>query len=324
MAVDQHDRLPARIRDVPSHLGLHWPDGRPVDVDEFERMNRDANAKDMDFEAQARGSGAARTWFRNSLAPVRAERDGSLLGIVTVVRDVSAEHTIRQLREELVAVIAHDLRSPIAAISLSLQNVLRNRTDGEEVVQVPAAAIERSLRSARRLGEMVGELLDASRVELGNLPLERSDVDLGAFVAQLADDLLPSLRGHQVVVDRPPRPIITSIDRGRMSQVVTNLLDNASKYGRPGTPIRVTLREEGRDAHLSVADQGAGISPADLPKLFDRFFQAHRARQQKGGLGLGLYITKGIVDAHGGELTVESVPDVGSTFHVRLPLSQGS
>jgi signal transduction histidine kinase len=311
-------RLPARVRDVPEHLDLHWPDGRKVTPEEYEQLNREAGQNG--FEAEARGPGAKSAWCWLSFAPVRAEGDECPLGTVAIVRDISAEHAIRQLREETVAVIAHDLRNPITAMRLSLESALRSRDDQEECVRVPAAALERCVRNAKRLGEMVAELLDAAQVELGKLPLEREEVDLGKFVAELVSDLLPSLRGHEVGVDIAPVPIAAFIDRRRIAQVVTNLLDNASKYARPGTPIRVTLREDDGAALLSVADRGAGISPDALPKLFDRFFQAHRARQQSGGLGLGLYITKGIVDAHGGELTVESVPDVGSTFHVRLPL----
>jgi signal transduction histidine kinase len=109
------------------------------------------------------------------------------------------------------------------------------------------------------------------------------------------------------------------VDRVRLTQVVTNLLDNASKYPRERAAIRVMLREEAGAIHLSVSDEGEGIARDDLSKLFVRFYQAKRSRERKGGLGLGLYITKGIVDAHGGALTVESTVGVGSTFDVRLP-----
>jgi len=312
-------RLPARLRDAPGHSGLYWPDGRKISPEEWDRMMREAMERPVEIEIEARLLDESPKWFWNMLAPVHCEKDGHLMGTVGVLRDVTAERAVRALREELVAVIAHDLRSPIAAISLSLENALQHRRGGEDVVQVPAAALERSLRSTKRLGEMVGQLLDASRVELGKLPLDRSTVNLGSLLALLVDDVSPSLRGHSVVTDLPPYPVTTSIDPDRITQVITNLLDNASKYSRPGSTIRLTLREDGGAAHLSVADEGPGIPPTDLPKLFDRFFQAKRARQEKGGLGLGLYITKGIVDAHGGKLTVESAPGAGSTFHVWLP-----
>ena len=215
--------------------------------------------------------------------------------------------------------ITHDLRSPIATLCLALQAALRNRVGAEHAVQVSAASLERMFRSAQRLGEMVGELLDASRVELCKLRLDRKEVDLGRFVAELVEEVRPSLSGHAVVTDLPSRPVAASVDPRRIAQVVTNLLDNASKYSRPESTIHVAVREDCDGAKLTVTDEGPGIASVDLPKLFDRFFQSRRAREQKGGLGLGLYITKGIVDAHGGRLSVDSAQGVGSTFRVALP-----
>ncbi len=133
------------------------------------------------------------------------------------------------------------------------------------------------------------------------------------------NDLAPSLRGHPVGTDSPSHPVEARIDRLRFAQVLTNLLDNASKYSRDGSTIHLALREEGATLDISVTDEGEGIDAADVPKLFDRFYQAKKARQKKSGMGLGLYITKGIVDAHGGTLTVDTARGVGSTFHVRLP-----
>jgi signal transduction histidine kinase len=251
------------------------------------------------------------------LGPVRAE-DGRLLGVVGISRDVTSELAIRQLREELVAIITHDLRSPIAAILLSAEQALR-RPAGPDGVTVPSEELHRITRSAQRLGHMASELLDASRVELAALPLERATVDLPAFLFQLVSDLTPSLRGHPIETDLPPHPVEVRIDRLRLAQVVTNLLDNASKYSRDGSTIHFALHDEGATLHISVADEGEGIDAADVPRLFDRFYQSKKARQKKGGLGLGLYITKGIVDAHGGTLTVDTARGVGSTFHVRLP-----
>src|SRR5262249_20739233 len=105
---------------------------------------------------------------------------------------------------------------------------------------------------------------------------------------------------------------------------LTNVLDNASKYSRPGATIRVSCHEREGTAEIAVVDQGDGIAPEDLPKLFDRFFQAATARKRKQGFGLGLYITKGLVEAHGGSVTVDSVIGVGSTFVIRLPTDESA
>ncbi len=298
--------------------------GRVVPAQEWQRLLVRAQNDLVDFEAQVPGRGDSTLWISGRLAPVRAARDEPPIGLVSVLHDVSAEHRIDELREEFVAIITHDLRSPISTIPLGLQGMLRRRAlaGGAETVTVPAAAVERMHRSVERLGTMVNELLDASGVELRNLKLDRKDVDICRFVADLVEDVRPSLRGHEVVTELPPRPVAASVDPGRMAQVLTNLLDNASKYSRPASPIRVSVREASGSAEVTVTDEGEGISPLDVPRLFDRFFQARRAREQRTGLGLGLYITKGIVDAHGGHLFVDSTRDVGSAFHVSLPLAR--
>jgi signal transduction histidine kinase len=308
-----------RVQEFLGRYMLHWNDGRVISAQEWQDLFRRAEERVVEFEAQSRTANSP-AWLAGRLAPVRTTVDERLTGIVFVLRDVSAERRFQELREEFVAVITHDLRSPIATISLGLQSALRHRTGRPgDVVQVPSLSLERMYRSAQRLGEMVGELLDASRVELSKLKLDRKEVDLGRFVAELVEDVRPSLRGRAVVTDVPSHPVAASIDPDRLAQVVTNLLDNASKYSRPESTIHVAVREDGGSAELTVKDEGPGIPSADLPRLFDRFFQARGARAQKGGLGLGLYITKGIVDAHGGQLSVDSAQGLGSTFRVALP-----
>jgi signal transduction histidine kinase len=223
------------------------------------------------------------------------------------------------LREEFVAVVTHDMRTPISTIRLGLQAALRHRTGAEDAVVVPAKTLDRMHRCADRLAAMVAELLDASQVELSQLKLDRAEVDLGRFVAELVEEMRPSLRGHAVVTELPNRPVAASVDSRRLAQVVTNLLDNASKYSRPESTIHVAVSEEEGGPELTVTDEGPGIAVNDVPKLFDRFYQARRTREHKGGLGLGLYIAKGIVDAHGGRLSVDSAQGKGSTFRIALP-----
>jgi signal transduction histidine kinase len=304
---------------------LSWEDGRTVTRAQWDELLRAAKSQPLERLIHVRTTTSPTpriVWF--VIAPVRRE-DGRLLGVIILSRDVTSEHAIRKLREELIAVIAHDLRNPIAAIALSTDQALRRSPGADDGrVAVSVGALQRIRHNAGQLGDMVSALLDASRIELGAITLDRSVVDLGDFLSQVVCDVAPSLRGHDVQLDLPPRRVEASIDRLRLTQVLTNLLDNASKYGHDATPIRVVLREEGPVVHVSVADQGEGISPADLPKLFDRFYQAQRARQKKSGLGLGLYITKGIVDAHGGTLTVDTALGVGTTFHLRLPSREGA
>ncbi|HEX5061710.1 MAG TPA: PAS domain-containing sensor histidine kinase [Kofleriaceae bacterium] len=307
---------PVRFQDLAELVDFRWADGSKVTRHALADLLHQAATAPIEVEMESR-KGPKPIWVSIRLAPVRAANQ-QLLGIVGVVRDVTVEHAIANLRKEIVAVIAHDLRSPIAAIKLSIESAAQDWVPGEAHVRVPAKTLTRVEHSAERLGLMVDELLDASHVELGTLPLERQIVDLCELIARLVDDLRPSLRGHPVATELPSHRVCASVDRLRIQQVLTNLLENAAKYARPDTTIHVSLREQDGLVDIAVADEGQGIDPDDVPKLFDRFYQAARARQRRQGLGLGLYITKGLVEAHGGSVSVESVVGQGSTFHVQL------
>jgi signal transduction histidine kinase len=317
-AFGDHDVALDNLHDVASRNRLCTKDGRVVAEEEWRGLVRAAEAKVVSCEAQWHTPSQRTAWIHALLAPVRS--DDRWLGTVVMLRDVAAEHALEQLREEFAAVIAHDLRGPITSILLPVEQTLRKGTGSEGAVSVPTALLERVQRGAERLNHLVGDLLEASRVEMRRMELDRKDADLGHLVTELVDDLRPTLRDHPVVTDLPPQPVVASVDQARLGRVVTNLLDNAAKYSPPESTIRVELRRSDGGAEFAVADQGKGIDPDDVPKLFDRFFQAQRAREHKEGLGLGLYIAKGIVDAHGGRLSVDSRPGNGSTFRVWLPI----
>jgi signal transduction histidine kinase len=221
------------------------------------------------------------------------------------------------LREEFAGVIAHDLRTPIHAILMQLDMLLRGAPNGD--VQVPASRLRRLRHGGERLAQMVNDLLDATRIEVMRLSLQRELVSLPDAVNALLDRIAPTLGEHSVEVAIEEQPPRVFVDPARLDQILTNLLENAAKYSDPGTRILVRIRSEGAGALVSVEDRGAGIPAEELPKLFDRFYQAKRARAKRAGLGLGLYITKGLVEAHGGRISVESVVNQGSTFRFWLP-----
>jgi NtrC-family two-component system sensor histidine kinase KinB len=320
--IAERDRGLENLEDVAARHRLRAKDGHIVSADEWSALLRDAERGVVDSEAEWHTESDRPVWVHTLLAPVRAP-DQRRLGTVAILRDVSAEHSLAQLRDEFAAVIAHDLRGPISSILLPVEQTLRQKNgDGDaEFVRMPTHLLERMRRGAQRLTDLVADLLEASRVEMGRMVLNRQGEDLSRFVTELVDEVRPTLRDHPVAVEVPPQPVVASFDRARLGRVVSNLLDNASKYSRPNSTIRVALRRNDGGAEFAVADEGGGIAPDDVPRLFDRFFQAQRARTQKEGLGLGLYIAKGIVDAHGGKLSVESAPGIGSTFRIWLPLA---
>jgi signal transduction histidine kinase len=234
-----------------------------------------------------------------------------------------AHEELDRVHDEFAAIIAHDLRSPVGALLLQLDALLE-RAKRDEGPSVPLATLERMRRSVSRMAQMTDDLLDVSRIELERLSLDREPLPPGAALQSLVAQLAPVLAGHPVSLAVRGRPAAVLADPARFDQIFTNLLENAAKYSAPGSPIQVVIEEGDHGVTVSIEDRGPGIAAEELPRLFDRFYQAPRARAQKSGLGLGLYIVRGLVEGHGGRIWAESQPGEGSCFHVWLPAADGA
>lgn len=249
-------------------------------------------------------------------SPVR-DPSGGLIGAIVVLRDITVEKELERLREEFAVMVVHDLRNAIEPILLQL-NLLEKLVENGKMPTL--TALHRLARSGARLSLMVSDLLESACVELSRVPLDRLILNVGDTVKDILDSIRPMLGEHKVVFEVRGRPPAALLDLTRVGEIVTNLLTNAAKYSADGTTIRVAVEAASGGVEISVQDQGMGIAPEDVPKLFDRFYQTKRARERKTGFGLGLYITKGLVEAHGGHISVESRPDRGSTFRVWFPV----
>jgi len=229
-------------------------------------------------------------------------------------------------REEFISVASHELKTPLTPLQLQL-NALQRKT-GEFVKEGKEEWMQKRLRSlhrqSQRLNHLVEELLDVSRIVAGRLRLEPESVDLAAVVRTVADDAREQARNEGSALDLRVESgpgadsVVGFWDRTRIEQVVMNLLSNALKFGA-GKPIRVRVERRDATAVLTVADRGVGIDTADQKRIFDRFERAVPTRHY-GGLGLGLFIVRQIVDSLGGRITVRSSPGEGSTFQVEMPL----
>lgn len=231
----------------------------------------------------------------------------------------AARAHIEQQRDEFSAIVAHDLRTPVHAFLLHLQALERQAKNGE--VSISAASLRQMQRGGKRLAAMVDELLEATRIEAARIELQLRTVSLPEAVTGLVDRIRPMFGERTVEIDASAVPHVRA-DPTRLDRVLTNLLENAAKYSPKDAPIVIRVAPASGGAVISIEDRGPGIDPRDLPRLFDRFYQARRAREKKSGLGLGLYITKGLVEAHGGRIDVESRPGAGSTFSVWLPAAR--
>lgn len=247
------------------------------------------------------------------MAEQLAERMGAAIANALLYR--SARDAIRA-RDDFMLVAGHELRTPIAALSLHLEALMQTK-DGTPIAKVRERG-EKLKSQTTRLARLVEELLDVSRLSAGRLSLELDDLDLAQVVHDVADRMRDELERAKTPLSLTLAPVVGRWDRSRLDQVATNLLSNALKYGK-GAPIDVVVaREEGR-AVLRVTDHGIGIAPEDQPRIFQRFERAVSSRHFSG-LGLGLWITQQLVEAHRGSIHVDSRLGAGSTFTVTLPL----
>jgi signal transduction histidine kinase len=243
---------------------------------------------------------------------------GEYAGTVVTLHDITATRTLEREKDEFLANISHDLRTPLGAIRMSIGAILAN---------MPAALDQRLQRllftidgASERMAKLVDDLLELSRLQAGRVHLQLSECDLRDLVSQISHtfDPLIEARHQHLELRLPDTPVWVRIDRERIERAVMNLLSNAQKYGRDGGYIRVTLSTEDDQALLAVADNGSGIAPSELARIFDRFYRAGDAALNQGS-GLGLPIAKGMAELHGGSLHVSSELGQGSTFTLVLP-----
>jgi PAS domain S-box-containing protein len=268
------------------------------------------------------GAVVGRVWsHRDVTSRVRAERQRDQLLQDEKRARAEAEEAIR-LRDEFVAIASHELRTPLTSMQLAIQSLGRWLAPGMDFERA-RSAVALCNRQIRRLTALVDHLLDVSRIQAGRLELHPSEIDLCAVVRDVADQLADQLAacGSALIV-QGEAPVVGRWDRDRLEQVVTNLLTNAITFGR-GQPIAIVIASNGRTARLSVTDHGIGIDREMQSQLFERFRRGVSAMHY-GGLGLGLYISRTFVEAHGGRVYVKSEIGQGSTFTVELPLSQAA
>ena len=268
------------------------------------------------------GALTAHTAAESPWVPVGMALPAALV-YVSMKRSAEAEAGIR-LRDEFLGVAAHELRTPLTSLrgyaQLLVGQVERNGTVDPEKLARSLRTID---RQSAKLCELIDQLLDLTRLQANSLALERGALDLAALARDVTASLQPLTPGIQLAVDAPAS-VMVDADRLRLEQVLTNLITNAHKHGGAGGRIEVSVRgaERGGQVSLSVRDFGPGIPTVHRERVFDRFFQSG-PEAKAGGLGLGLYITRQIVELHGGRISV-SCPEAGGTeFTISLPVRTG-
>jgi two-component system sensor histidine kinase KdpD len=225
-----------------------------------------------------------------------------------------------ELKSALLNAVSHDLRTPLSSIIASAGSLLQEDVAWTEDERRDfAVAIE---EEAGRLNRLVGNLLDLSRIEVGALLPEKRWYDLGTLVADVVGRLRSVTTQHRFIADveddLPPVPL----DYVEISEVLCNLIENAAYHTSSGTEIRVSARCAGDQVEVEVADRGPGIPPEALPRVFEPFYRAHTAGPRPAGTGLGLAVSKGLVEAHGGRIWAENRPGGGARFVFTLPMAE--
>jgi signal transduction histidine kinase len=221
-------------------------------------------------------------------------------------------------QQEFVADASHELRTPLTVLRAAVDLLDQHRG---EPLEANAELLDDLRDEIGRLERLTGDLLTLARSDAGELGLEVGEVELGAFVSDVARRIAPLARARRVEVQvRTDDAALVEADPDRLQQVLLILLDNALKYSRPGGQVRVVVRHQGDSALIEVGDDGEGIPPEHVPRIFERFYRVDRARSRReGGAGLGLAIARTLVDAHGGHIGLVSTLGAGTTVTIRLP-----
>ena len=251
--------------------------------------------------------------------PIQSAEGGSQ-GLALLLHDITRERELDEIKSRLLSTVSHELRTPLASIKGFATTLLREDVDWDETSRREFLSIIDE--ESDRLSELIGNLLDMSRIEAGELPVEPEPIDLLPIIQETAAEFQMRTHDHHFQLQLPGTLPLAMADPRRTRQVLRNLVENAVKYSPGGGPITIAAQPEEQMIVVSVADRGIGIDPQQLDRVFDRFYQVDSASTRKvGGSGLGLSISKAIVEAQAGSIWAESEANVGSTFYFSLPLA---
>jgi signal transduction histidine kinase len=289
------------------------------DDDTIDRMAMRAGAADYLIKGQINAQNLERS-IRYSIQERQSQEERIRLAREQAAREQA--EAANAAKDEFLAVLSHELRTPLNAM-LGWVRLLKTNRESDEIFHKAVDSIE---RSALTQTKFVEDLLDVTRIANGNIRLVKRPFTLNQVVQAAVDGIRPIAESKSIKLEYTAEQENVAIfaDSERIQQIVNNLMSNAVKFTQEGGEVTVRLGRDGDDALLSVSDNGQGISPEFLPRVFERYKQANNSTtNRKGGLGLGLAIVKHLTEMHGGTITAESDGDgKGSTFSVRLPLSE--
>lgn len=251
-----------------------------------------------------------------TISPVFDSR-GDIIGISKIARDISEKKQEETRKSDFIGMVSHELKTPLTSLTAIIQVLnAKLKTSGDAFI---AGGLEKANTQVKRMSSMINGFLNVSRLESGKILIEKHDFDLTELIREAISETELTVSSHQIQFDYS-RPLMVHADHDKIGSVVSNLLSNAVKYSPNGSSIGVYAEEADGMVHVSVKDDGMGIKPHDMKRLFDRYYRVQSTHTKHiSGFGIGLYLSAEIINRHNGKIWVESESGVGSTFHFTIP-----
>ncbi|UQA55107.1 sensor histidine kinase [Polyangium aurulentum] len=310
-------RHPRHVSEVGECLHLRRPSGEPVPLDEYptRRLLRGESFTDVEYIIDPQGGAP-----RNVIVSASAVREGNgavVLGVI-VARDVTELRQLEVAREDFLRAISHDLRQPITVI-LSAGQMLRRKLSRASLER-EVTDVDRIITGAIRMSSMIDDLVDSARLEAGKLALRMEQCNLVRLLEDIAQRALAPQDQARLHIEAPDSALPpVQLDPERFERILVNLVGNALKYSPAEETVTIRIELQSTEVVIAVRDRGVGVPQDEIPHLFERYFRARTGKRIEG-LGLGLFIARQLVEAHGGRIWVQSEVGRGSTFAFALPL----
>jgi two-component system sensor histidine kinase VicK len=309
------------------------PDSIVTLADGFNTMEEDApriekamresieseNLFDQEFRIIRKLDGKLR-WVR-SVGRALKRDDGQKTTFYGTIADITQRKAEEQRRNDFIGIVSHELRTPLTSLSGYIQVLEMNQSIAAD--KSASDIMSRAIRQVDRMTSLIGDFLDVARAGEGKIELKKTKFDILDVIETVRNETAVTVTSHELVYE-PLMPAIVEADAAKIEQVLANLVGNAVKYSANGSRICVSAVVENKQIRVSVQDEGIGLTPEDLPQVFDRFFRANNEKTRfVKGFGIGLYISKEIIEQHGGTIGATSEADQGSVFWFSLPLAEG-
>ena len=315
---------------IGRHIGELFPkvDATVPGVDRQGRSGLDQTLEEMRpsdlFEAIVSTRDGRHIWINYTYIPLKDPK-GKTTALVRVTSDVSTVKAVEQMKNDFVSIASHELRTPLGVINSYLTLFLNGQLG--QLTEDQRTYLQRVYHASGDMSALVEDLLNMSRIEGGRLEVAEQPFNLVELIDEVVSHLDQRLANKhiKVKVRRPSRKVIVHADRQKVEQALTNIIDNAIKYTYDNGVINVGIKAEKGIATVSVKDSGVGIKPENLSHIFEKFYrEGNPLSVKEGGSGLGLYISRKLIELHGGSISVSSKWRSGSTFSITLPTTGGS